>query len=439
MHDRPRALLISIALGLALAACPPAAQITPSRTARATILPTGTPTKSVSRATPTSTVTLIPGKPPIELTIETISPDNRVVDLSELGLGPGTIVLLMDSNWEQVYTIGAADGFVLKELRLPEEVRPDTIEFSPDGKQIAFLVFKGMRNSGTAIYGLWISGADGRQPHEALGDTESLFDLRWLSDRHVAISWYQSSGRCPGEVKVIDATTGEVRNMPNVNHLINAGPLPLCFPIPFYNPDLSKGIIVDPLIGWKLIDFNSVWRGRVMAGVDATRRDKYRFSWDYDGVSFAFPEEDRIAFDFSLSEEELLAPDMKPEVALLPTGYEIANNYIEWWQPDAGLVGFGVRESGDMGTGFSEILIAVDLNSAILRDYALDMGEMDDRHGEPWFVQASVDGRFIGWPVMEPPRNHPALGSVILNLETGRLSYIDGLEIVGFGEIETGR
>ncbi|HLE04249.1 MAG TPA: hypothetical protein VI729_06515 [Anaerolineales bacterium] len=365
-----------------------------------------------------------------------ISPDNRVVDLAKLGFGSQTVILVQDSGTRQLKTISASGGFTSRELTLPEGARADGIVYTPDRKMIAFPALNSREGSGLAGYDLWVSTADGRLPDRVVSDLESGFTLRWLNDQDLAL--WRSFGNyfdCPGEITTINPLAGTIWTLPSVYAIPRTYRLD-CFPIPFLNEDLSHGILLEEMVGWRMVDYATMTAQSVMADVDASPGgDKFHFSWEPDGMSFALPEVDRIRFADGLTEQDLLSPHTSVEVVSLPGGYEIIDNRILWWLPNSNQVGFEMRRSDDPG---SVSLVIGDLGDAILRDYSLDMSLIADQRGTPWFALTSADGAFVGWAVMEEPQVYPAIGSVILNTKTGYVSYLEGVQIRGFGETEPG-
>jgi hypothetical protein len=65
----------------------------------------------------------------------------------------------------------------------------------------------------------------------------------------------------------------------------------------------------------------------------------------------------------------------------------------------------------------------------------LNRSFFNDELGSAWFVYSSADSRFVGWTVRELPSNDEPIGSVILDTETGKVSYLEGYEFLGFGEV----
>jgi hypothetical protein len=83
----------------------------------------------------------------------------------------------------------------------------------------------------------------------------------------------------------------------------------------------------------------------------------------------------------------------------------------------------------------TQTFVLVNLTTQTLSNYCLDQAVFSNQTGSAWFTYTSVDTRFAGWTVHELPGNTEPLGTVVLDLETGKVSYLEGYEFLGFGEV----
>jgi len=210
-----------------------------------------------------------------------------------------------------------------------------------------------------------------------------------------------------------------------------------CFPIPYFNPDHSRAIYLASNQDWQLYEYASQKSRSILAGLSAGPNiNKYFFDWGSNGLTFAIPEKDRISFAQNLSENDLTAPPV--ELIYLPANTINANALFDFWVSGKQLAGFDLSSSGSrpvLDCEISKTFVITDLPGKELKNYCLDRSMLADQQGGIWNTDISANNRFVAWTLRKLPGNSETLGIVILNTETGHISYLEDYEFQGFGEI----
>lgn len=385
------------------------------------------PTISVTKILPTATkliTTLLPTEPPT-FYIEKLP--SRTVSLSQLGLKDTTRILVFDPKSEQVLSVSNQSIAPIPNIQSGAVSQLNGIEMSPDHHWFAYLEI----NQG---FNIRISSVDGNQYFEGIKNAVgSSFD--WLSNDKIAV--YNKLGfwkECPSEMQIFDPFTKVVNKIP----YISTSSSPYCFPIPYFNSDLSQALYLDRETGWQIYNYKTKMYYSVLPGLNTSPGgDKYFFKWGTNGLSFAIPAPDKITFALNLSEEELTSAQPL-EMVELPKDTFNENSIFDVWIPEKHLVGFDLSTK-DKKTIFdcsiSQTYVMIDLANKTLRNYCLNRSIFSEQTGSPWFTYVSSDYRFVGWTIHELPSNAEPLGAVILDTKTGNNCYLEGYEILGFGEI----
>jgi len=410
-------------LALALGACS-----TPTQHAdnpnTLTVVPTSTSlavTQMMPSSSPVGPSTLS------ALRVENLNPINRVVTLSDLDLNPTTRILVFDPVTEQILSISDQSMNPIPNIQSQASIHLDGIEMSPDHHWFAYLVIDDGFN-------IWVSSVDGSQ-HFAAQTKAIGSSFRWVGDDKIAS--YHTLGYwfdCPNELQIIDPFSREVNDIPYIS---NTGS-PYCFPIPYFNSIFSRAIYLNSEKGWEMYDYESLKTVSVLPGLDTSpTSNKYFFYWGKEGLTFAIPYSDKITFVRNLPESDLTL-ESPIETIPLPHSTFNENEILEFWIPNKQLAGFdlvGTDKNSILGCDIPKTFVIVNLATKELRNYCLDRSMFSNQIGTAWFTYTSADHRFVGWTVLELPSNDKPIGSVILDSETGKVSYLEGYEFLGFSEI----
>jgi len=374
---------------------------------------------------PTSVVAATDSLPIFQ--VENRNPPQRVIKFSELDLKSTTRVLLFDPKTEHFLSISNQSINPLPNARPEMSLQLDTIRLSPDHRWFAYLEI----NDG---FNIWINSVDGSQHFmgisNAVGST-----FRWLSNDKIAV--YDKLGGwadCPSALQIFDPFSKEVNNIPD----ISSEGIEYCFPIPYFNSDFTQGLYLDSDIGWQTYDYKAQTSYAALSGLDTSPGgNKYFFRWGGDGLSFAVPHQDRISFASNLTNDDLSSVLLLKTI-LLPQDSINENGFFEFWIPEKQLAGFelvGNDDNNVLDCAVTQTFVLVNLTTQTLSNYCLNQAVFSNQIGSAWFTYISADYRFAGWTVHELPSNTVPLGTVILDLETGKVSYLEGYEFLGFGEV----
>lgn len=414
-------VLISMSIYLSSCANQSLQTITPSP-------PVITKTKIGSIATPavpSTTAAVMPVTSP--LTIRTINPSNRVVALSELGLAPTTRILTFDPKSEQVLSISDKSMDLVPNIQSGVNTLADGIKMSPDRRWFAYLEI----NEG---FNIRVSSVDG--VHHFVGIKNAIgSSFRWLSNEKIAV--YNKLGfwlDCPSEMQIFNPFSGDVKVVPDISTQGSQ----YCFPIPLFNSDFSKALYLNSQTGWEIYNYETQSSNPVLTGLDTSPGgDKYFFSWGNDGLSFAIPDSDKITYSFDIPESKFV---FEPPLNTLPlpVGTVNVNEAIEFWIPEEQVVGLDLVGSDGkavLDCDVPQTFVIVNFATQKLNNYCLDRSLFSDQIGGIWSTHVSADFRFVGWTVRELPSNSEPLTAVILDTSTGKLSFLEHYEFLGFGEL----
>jgi len=347
--------------------------------------------------------------------------------LSELDLSPTTRILVFNPKTEQFLSISNQSMNLLSNIRPETSLRLDTIKLSPDRHWFAYLEI----NNG---FNLWIGSVDGSQYF--LGITNAVgSSFRWLSNDKIAV--YDKLGGwadCPSEMQIFDPFSKKINNIPD----ISTEGIEFCFPIPYLSPDFSKGLYLNSETGWQIYNYKAQTSYSALPGLDTSPGgNKYFLHWGKAGLSFAIPYPDKITFVSNLSVDNL-SSTLPLKTILLPQNTLNENSLFEFWIPEEQLAGFdlvGANENNVLDCDIAQTFVIVNLVTQKLKNYCLNRSIFADQINAAWFTYISVDQRFAAWTVHELPSNTNTLGAVILDTKTGKVSYLEGYEFLGFGEI----
>ena len=426
--------LLPIALCFYFEACSSNSQLVSTGTRTVT----GSPTEAhagIEIATvffPTST----PAQPERrrEFAIEDILPEARYVDISRLGLGTTTIILAQEVATGKIVGLSASDAFSLLPVVLPEAASASSVTLSPDRRRMVFQVRDGQGSDAIANFDLWTAKADGRAQSRIVNDVQGGFSFDWLGPEKLLLWWGGTrAADCPNIVELVDVGTGVTHKLTSVYEIRPERRL-YCFPRPILSPDAQHSIVLEDGVGWQMIDYQSGTAERVLHGVvTSPSRGMENLRWNDDGVSYAFQSSDGITYALGLTLEDLLGQASRSEIIYLPAGHEIADRRLYWWDPLTSTVAFRLRTNK---AAAGDTLVIGNLETGKLLDYHLDMAVFRSERGIPSSALTTQNAALVGWSVQRAPDNHPTLGSVVLNTQTGYVSFLDGLQLLGFGEMD---
>lgn len=378
-----------------------------------------------TQVTPSVTSTVIPVE--ISLDVRTINPSNRVVALSELDLEPTTRILVYDPKSEEVLSVSGKSIDMVPNIQSGVNTLADGVKMSPDHRWFAYLEI----NEG---FNIRVSSIDGTQHFVGIKDAVGS-SFRWLSNEKIAV--YNKLGfwlDCPSEMQIFDPFSEEVKVAPDISTQGSQ----YCFPIPLFNSDFSRALYLNSQTGWEIYDYDTQSSYSVLPGLDTSPGgDKYFFSWGADGLSFAIPDSDKITYAFDIPKSKFVfEPPIK--TILLPEGTMNENEAIEFWIPDGRVVGLDlIRNDGKtvLGCDVPKTFVTINLAKQELNNYCLNPSWYSGQTGTAWFTYVSADNRFVGWTIRELPSNSEPLVTIILDTATGKLSYLEHYELLGFGEL----
>lgn len=384
-------------------------------------------TPIATQVAPSKTSTVMPVETP--LVLRTINPSNRVVALSELDLEPTTRILVFDPKLEQVLSISGKSVDLVPNIQSGVNTLADGVEMSPDHRWFAYLEI----NDG---FNIRVSSVDGAQRFIGIKNAVGS-SFRWLSNDKIAV--YNKLGfwlECPSEMQIFNPFSGESEDVP----YISSQGSPSCFPIPYFNPDLSKALYLNLYneSGWKIYDYKTQTSHSVLPELDTSPGgDKYFFYWGKSGLSFVIPDSDKITYAFDIPESKFIFEPPLNAISL-PDSTVNENEAIEFWIPEEQVVGLilvGTDSKAVLGCDVPQTFVVINLAILELNDYCLNPSWYSGQTGTAWFTYFSADHRFVGWTIRELPSNSEPLVTVILDTATGKLSYLENYEFLGFGEL----
>jgi hypothetical protein len=392
--------------------------------------PTVSATKTnstINQITPSETAVVTPTMNSVEVEIFDLS--NSVTELSSLDLGPATRLLVYDPESDQILSISDESIEPVPNIRSGANILRNGIKLSPDHRWFAYLEI----SDGFTI---WISSVDGSQHFAGIRNAVGS-SFRWITDNRITV--YNKAGfwsDCPSEMQIFDPFSGDVKNIP----YITTQGSQYCFPIPYLNPDLSQALYLNSQTGWEIYNYKTQTANSVLPGMDTSPSgNKSYFHWGKDGLSFAVPDSDKITFAFDIPETRFTS-ETNVNTISLPNGTVNENTIFSFWIPEKQIAGLDLAGAGDttvLGCDIPETFAIVNLATRDLDYYCLNRSFFNDKLGSAWFVYSSADSRFVGWTVRELPSNDEPIGSVILDIETGKVSYLEGYEFLGFGEVSS--
>lgn len=380
---------------------------------------TVTPIIPSNIATATSTVATFP--------IENFNSPNRLVELSELDLRSTTRLLIFDPRSEQILSISGSSINPILNIQSRSNIPRDGIEMSPDHRWFAYLEI----NDG---FNIWISSVDNTQHFMGINNAVGS-SFRWLSNEKISV--YNKLGfwlDCPSEMQIFDLYSREVNSVPDISTQGSQ----YCFPIPYFNPDLSQALYLNSDTGWEVYDYKTQTSYSALPGLDISPgSDKYFFHWGAGGLSFAIPDLDKITFASNIPEDKFRSKPTLHTVSL-PNGVVNENARFTFWIPEEQIVGLdlvGADNKTVLGCDNPQTFIMINLATRKLSNYCINRTLFSDQIGTASFTYVSANHRFIGWTIRKLPSNEEPLGVVILDTETGKVSYLEGYEFLGFGEV----
>ncbi|MBK9008611.1 MAG: hypothetical protein IPM31_16670 [Anaerolineae bacterium] len=418
---RTTSLLLLVAVSVGACSTLPQNTVNPSAT---TVMVTETGT-TVAQIAPSKIATAIPDVTTLQ--VENFDFSNRVVELSDLKLKPTTRILVLDPKSDQVLAISDNSIDPVFSIQSKANILRSGISMSPDRRWFAYLVI----DEG---FNIWISSVDGTQHFVGIKNAIGS-SFRWLNNEKIIVYDRRGLGLdCPSEMQIFNPFSGDVNNVPDISTQGSQ----YCFPIPYFNPDFSQVMYLNSELGWQIYDYRTQTSYSVLPGLNTSPGgEKSYFYWGKDGLSFAIPDSGKITYAFDLPDTAFLS---KPTVSTisLPKGMVNENALFTFWIPEDQIIGLDLVATGEkifLGCDIPQTFATINLATRTLNNYCLNRSLFYDQIGGAWFMYISADHRFVGWTIRELPSNEEPLGVVILDTETGKLSYLEGYELLGFGEL----
>jgi hypothetical protein len=421
----------------------PTAQLTDiTHTNLATKYLTPTPVITVS---PTATKTQVISTPtPMAPDIQIIAPENREVDLADLGLSDTTRLILYYQPSNSLRIMSGKDIQPQKIPNIDSEAmfsRVNLKHISPDHKWFIYYTFREVIDK-VVYYDYWISSIDGKNQWIIFPRVESRTHTEWITNDQIEL-WYRPSRYdCPKRVAVLNPFSGKTLAPPE----IPPSTMPHCIFSLSTNPDHTKLIYRNDITGtWNIFDFKNGKNQTVFPWLSSS--DAYHLwpryvRWLPSGITYVLPKQESIEFAVDLSPSSAADINSQWNRILLPSSNKILDNWFSWWSLGDGLLGFDiVGPDTDLIANRRESLpskfVIFDLRHSILYDYNLDRAKTGNRQKvSDKFISASADNRFLAWTIYEPPDiSHPS-ETVVLERATGRIARIKGFEFFGWGEID---
>jgi hypothetical protein len=389
---------------------------------------TGTPTlPAVPTRINTPTATATETTPEFQILD---GPTIKVVPLSQLQFGHPIVIYAAKPVDGNIYQF-SSPKFTPSPAVFLAKARTDSLKFSPDNQWFVYPVFTFKDQDRLAHYDIWL-GSTIRQvtPSLIIKDLGGDINFWWLNNSQVIIATpYGRNFDCPGNIIIVDPFLKTKKRLPDWPKIDYSS----CFPVPLLNPDLSKAIYLESDQGWKQVDFASM----TTTGVFSTLKDaeissfrpKYLF-WDSDGISFAFLTSNQIRYARNLAGSEITTANQSKLIQLPPHMTSLYDGF-EWWDLKKGLVAFDLQQKEK-----KELTFAIaNLDDLTLKNYKIDRNSFAGNKGTAFNIVSSSDGRFLGWTLLKDGANNP-WGSLILDTQTGEVSFLKDYQILGLGEAQ---
>jgi hypothetical protein len=368
-------------------------------------------------------------------------PPQREVPLTELGLEPDSRLLVM--SFDEVpgepmkYGVSMISGDDLNPQLIPNTTSTDgwlygNFSINPNGQWLLFMRW----HEGDQQRHVWVSSLDGKQQWEVvtINDREWIY---WVSEIELVVLGIPEE-RAGSFVTMdeyplysVNPFSGEKRTLLplpdsaifNGYFTLGGKPYTLYYEglQPFekiilydYSNDLSTPI-AQWLVGKEWINFHNAGVGVNEEGVfDIRVYQPYGFDLavNLDLENISLPN----------SYEEVMVAVVLPGVFL--------NNVVWRIGKDSFAIEQTYYENGENPTCF----YVLEYNKMNLKDYCLDVEDPSNP------VHISLDGRFVSFSLLEGLGSSNPLHAkevVILDLETGRISRINGFKVLGWAKAET--
>jgi hypothetical protein len=394
--------------------------------------PTQLPESVVTNTNPSSIV--------ITPLIKNITHSDRIYPLSELGIPNDELLIFRDMDNHQLMTISGNNHVPQPIPNIPPSLSHiDDLEVSPNLQWLAYYIPQDERDD-NPIYELWVSSVDGSEQWALASDIRGPLSLRWLNNELIEL-WDFSLGirGCPKRVLALNPFTKEMYEpIPHPR-----SPRPLCGMRPFTNPDWTQYIFLDHDNVWKLYDPESEISEAVfpwLTGEDVQPSGNKYFSWTSDGITLILPRANSIDLVVDLPVKSIDDPNVSMTTVMLPFPNEINSEFFPWWSVDAGILGFDILLE-DYNDNLEEVtntrFLLLDYKNNFIYDYALDRADFQDERGvRSATIYSSANGKYLAWSIDELPGIRRSLGTIILDIETGRLAQLDiDYELVGWGRL----
>ena len=413
---------IILYLIISLAACSPKPQrkISPSFTATVMIESTSSVAQETTTASPAST--LIP-----DFQVQEYNPAGREVELSELEINPTTRLLVFDPKSKEILSISTQQTIAMSNIQPGAPLEHSGIKISPDHDWFAYLVIDDGFN-------IWISSIDGTQSFLGLENAVGS-SFRWISNDKIAVdkkigAWFD----CPNDIQIFDPFSKTVSSF---SYISSQNESSYCFPIPYFKPDLSQALYLTDS-SWEVYDYKTQSSYPVLPGLDTSvLGDKYYFHWGKEGLSFAIPYIDSIVFSHNIPVESLTTPPLLKTIQF-PENTINRDKSFAYWIPNEQIIGVDLvseDDKGILGCDVSQTFVVGNLETQELQNFCLDRSVFNGQTGALWFTHVSAENRFVGWTIYAFPDDSELMVTVILDTVTGEVSYLEGYEFWGFGEI----
>jgi hypothetical protein len=418
----------------------PTPELTETPLASETLIPSDTPLQThLSTPTPTPLPTETRSFTD-DLIIKQLCPEEREVKIGELGLSPNTHLLVVPYDYSfgspstnGLSTVSSKDPtpHLILNSTPPDGYLNIGYSISPDGRWFTFYRLE----EGDEVKTLWISSVDGKQQWEIIQLSYGYLTA-WVSDQVIIVmgvpganelEWISGEDYVP--LTRINPFTLEKHNLiplsneivHNAHYDINGNPYDIYID--------GWGPIYDIIIQIHTDNTTkSVFKWLI--GKEWINISNFNF-WDDENGMFTVWVDRPYGFDLaenltidSISQDISYGDVM--ETVKLPNGFP-NTSVVAGLENSLYLIERYDRYSQD-DNGIN--LFIFDFERNILIDYCFD------REDFTTWVNISPDRKFVAYTFFEgEDGENPSHAKevVILNLETGHISYLDGVKVVGWG------
>lgn len=353
-----------------------------------------------------------------------VCPQLAEVTFQELGLSESTSLVVLPTDdplpgeWRVLTADSNLRGLTVGELRATPFA---FIGMSPEKEKFAFYVTS---NGGEPEYSLLVGHLIDGSVRPIIEGLEKPFTAEWVdADRIVLLDDRFESTWLSPEL-LINTATGETTDLPDVSLEIAHD----------FSPDGSRVIYLgsneqdqsQEMRVWRLRDLTSSEEEEVLARMDLSHvrvAGEALVNWGPKGIAAAVLSSGSLQITVDISESQIKDPHASGTI--INFDMPSTAHTLKWWATDNSLLAIrrsiGEFEGDTGGTQEFFILNTVDMK---LYEYCLPDELMPGR------ILASADNTYLGWTTLREGEQ----GSIILDLENGHWAWLEGWEILGWGQ-----